>query len=156
MGMLFDPIAITTFYAALTIAACVIAWRSGVVSIRLIAAWMFIEWVGSNTIYEWVGSAGSPWITPTFDAVICVMVAGVAVAHRCRVAWEVVRLFVLEEMIVVGSFLTHQQGSDFYYLALNAVFVCQLWALGGRGIAELVRRARGGDRSPRYHVPRRA
>lgn len=140
--ILLDQTFAIVFYFVLIAVASFWAWRSNLIPLRLIACWMVVEWLGYNLILQWIGLERAPWLIPSFDVIPCLAVTHIAVRHRSREAWEIVRLFALEFIFVVLAFLVHQQGTAIFYAGLNAISIGQWSVFGGAGLVELVYRAR--------------
>jgi hypothetical protein len=137
---LLNPLVARLFYGSVVSAVVGVCWLSKSVALEKVALWSFVSWLGSNLIFGWLGARHAPWLIPGYNAVICAMIAGVAIRYHSSVAWWNVRLFCVEFALVVFAFSLREQGTIAYYVALNLVFLTRMAVTGGAGYVELVRR----------------
>lgn len=153
-AFLLNPTVAVLFYGAvlaLVISLCMLGESP---ALHRLALWSAAAWVGSNIIFAWLGERHTPWLSPAFNALICVGIAGVAIKYRSNVAWWLVSLYCVEFAFIAGSFLKHAQGTIAYYTILNMVFLGRMIILGDAGYVELAGRLRRGRVSPGYRVAR--
>lgn len=133
-----QPIAIAYGLCALIVFGLAVASRRApLIELGLI---LTVAWLGCNAIVLRYGYAGSTLLIPTLDAILALCVAAVAGSHQNKVAVLVLALFVVVQLVHVTAFELHAQGGHFHILALNLLFLCQLVAVGGAGVASLVGR----------------
>lgn len=150
-GLFYDPTAARLFYGAVLALACGLAWFAHEIALRKLALWMVVAWAQANLLYALMGPQTAPWLVPLINALIALAVAGLAIQHRSAACWSVVSLFVIEEAINLGAFVTHHQGATAYYLLLNAVYLLRMAVVGGAGV--LAYRAARRDSRFRHRVP---
>jgi hypothetical protein len=138
--VLLNPDVARIFYATCMALCGILCFVSHTLILRKIGLWLGVAWFGANSIFSWLGPAHAPWLIPSFEALVCVAIAHLAIRFHSHVAWRIVQLFVFEFGIVTICFLLRQQGSIAYYGALNVIFLGRLWVAGEAGYVELARR----------------
>jgi hypothetical protein len=92
---------------------------------------MLASWAVSNLLVGWIGFVGAPYIAPSADAFLAVLVAsmGLTSNHRQTATW-LLYFFALEMVISVAGITFHQTNTYLYYAFLNVVFLAQVLAVG--------------------------
>lgn len=130
-------VATTLFYGALTGLALVLAWRSRSPALIATMSLLGVCWAADSAVFYLVGPAWEPYIAPSVDVAVAVLIGNVAIQYRSRAAWAVVGVFVLSACAVVAGFLSHHQGAILYYGALNVLYVGRLAVVGGVAVHDL-------------------
>lgn len=125
--------------------------RTNSMVLKKVAAWMAVDWIASNILFEVLGPHAAPWVSPSIEAGVVVAIGTLAIAHRSWVAWAVVVLFVIQEIVSVTGFLEHTQGLPMYYAVMNFLFIIRIGLVGGAAGYAMVDRAFAGHRSPHRH-----
>lgn len=126
-----DAYIVPLFYGIWTICAVGLAWLSQKHVRIKVSLLLFLAWVTCNVAVKAQGLPNAPLLIPAIDAFIGVCVGALWLANKDQIAAAVFWLFVLDELIHVGGFLTHLQGAPTYYLTLNMVFLAQISVVGG-------------------------
>jgi hypothetical protein len=152
-----ERLIVTAFYGSLTALTLLLAWRGGSEPLKKIAAWLAVDWIAYNLIFETLGPKATPWLTPSVDAAIVICIGAVGVAYRSWVAWAVVVIYAIQAIVTVTGFAENTQGTVAYYGVENSLFVLRLLLVGGIGAHALARRAlAGGWRADRHIAGRSA
>lgn len=153
--LMTDPTPARVFFGLCMAVCAILCWQSGDLTVRKLGLWLGLSWLGSSLLIEWFGLAMAPWLVPSFNALMCIGVANLAVHTRSHLAWRVVQLYVAEFAVVLACFLVHQQGSIAYYILINLIFLARLWVAGEAGYVGLARRSRSEPERPLYGPARR-
>ena len=122
---------------AVTLGLALFAQRKALIELGFI---LLTAWVGCNLAVMARGFTQAPMLIPTIDAILALCVAGITIYHQSKAAAWVFGLFVAVQLVHVVAFQLQTQGSYFYFLALNVLFLCQLAVVGGTSVAILVGR----------------
>ena len=147
-----ERLIVTAFYGTLLGLMLLLVWRSDSQALKKIAAWLAVDWIAYNLIFEIVGPKGTPWITPSVDAAIVICIGAVGVAYRSWVAWVVVVLYALQGVVTVTGFAEHTEGTVGYFGVQNGIFVLRLLLVGGIAAHALARRALAGGWGAHRHA----
>ncbi len=113
----------------------------------LVALVIGLSWLGR--VVNYFGFAQAALINPSIDAIVAVFVAFVGYTTRSRLALVVFLLYVVVGAAWVIAWLLHMQVSRPLYDVLGALFLGQLFAVGGVG-GRLALRHWLASRRPRF------
>ncbi len=135
-----DRLVIPAFYlACVTLALGAAVWSRSEPLIKTTLV-LLAGWAAHNFIVETQGAEHAPLLIPTADAILGLLVAGIAAHHQSRVAAAVFALFLLVQIVHVAAFRANVQGGYVYFLTLNLLFLTQLAVAGGSGVALVIAR----------------
>ena len=121
-------------FFAVTVSAMIIsAWASKEPVAQKLALLLLAVWALSNVALAAVGYEREPVLVPTLDGVIAATVAYVGFVNRSRLALIIFALFGLLGCVHLAAFVTHRTESFYYYAAKNAIFLTQVFIVGGFG-----------------------
>lgn len=121
------------FFAIAVSVMIVAAWASKDHVVQKMSLLMLAAWAFSNIALAAVGYEREPLLVPSIDAVVAATVAYVGFVNRSRLAIVIFTLFALLACVHVVAFATYTTESYFYYLAKNAIFLTQVFIVGGFG-----------------------
>jgi hypothetical protein len=153
---MFENLQVTLFYGLLLSVMLVLAWRSGDLVLQKVASWVGVSWCAANVLWYVMGPKGEPWIAPTVQAVIAIVLGHLAIRHRSWTAWAVISVYVIQAGWTVLAFSEHIQGQVVYYAMLNALFLTRISIVGGASTYAMARRVLAGDWGAHRHAPGRA
>lgn len=142
----------TGFYGALLGLTLLLVWRSDSEALKKIGAWLAVDWIAYNLIFEIIGPKGTPWLTPSVNAAIVICIGALGVTYRSWVAWAVVVIYALQGVVTVTGFAEHTQGTVAYFAVENGLFVFRLLLVGGIAAYGLAHRASASGRRSHHHA----
>lgn len=138
-------------YALFLGVTLILAWLSGDPIARRVGILQLGGWTAANACVVWLGFSGAPMLVPAINAAIAVGIGLIGYKNRSALCFCMVLLYLLEEIISVVGFATHNQGTFIYYGLLNVVFCMRMLTLGGWSVGHLVARGLRGERGGFRH-----
>lgn len=138
-------------YALVLGVVLVLAWLSGDPMTRRVGILQLGGWTAANACVAWLGFLNAPLLVPAINAAIAVGIGLIGYKNRSLLCFCMVLLYLLEEIVAVVGFATHNQGSFVYYAILNVVFCMRMLTLGGWSVGHLVVRGLRGERGGFRH-----
>lgn len=118
------------FYGLLVVSLCALTGLLRDVVLFVLALIMTASWAVDNVLVAWLGFTGAPYIAPSFDAFLAVIVAIIGRGQHSDTALFVLYLFILEEVISITGIAFGQTNTYLYYALLNVVFLLQVLIIG--------------------------
>lgn len=150
-----ERLVVTAFYGAIVGLGLLTAWRSKDLALQRVSCWMGIGWIGANVSFELLGPHGAPWLTPSLNAFVAVMIAVWAIRQSSWWAWAIVALYAIEGSVSLAGFISHSQGEPLYYGTLNAIFLARWFVVAAGSVYVLVDRLVSRRDSARSYRPSR-
>lgn len=122
----------TIAYGAATGAVGLLSWFSGRRDLRTLGIILVLNWAFSNWVY-YKYKIDPTHLPPYFavgDMVSAVWVSSLMTRPKWPAA-AVLSLYLVMEAFHVAAIVSGKPGSFFYFLALNVLFIFQLFCLGG-------------------------